>query len=180
MLLSIAAAVRVGNLLGESKAKRAAISTHASFFIAFFIAMGWSAMFLVFKDHWGKLFNDDPEVIRLVSSILPLVALFQLMDGLAAVVAGILRAQGRQATGAILNLVSYYIVGIPLGIYLTFKHDMELWGLWIGLTVALLCTSTVGGLIVLWADWDREVEKVMERLEDDRNLGDDAESAESV
>ena len=79
-------------------------------------------MFLVFKDHWGKLFNDDPgmtlflfshfrdtdngsEVIRLVSSILPLVALFQLMDGLAAVVAGILRAQGRQATGAILNLV---------------------------------------------------------------------------
>ena len=79
-------------------------------------------MFLVFKDHWGKLFNDDPgmvpflfshfrdahngsEVIRLVSSILPLVALFQLMDGLAAVVAGILRAQGRQATGALLNVV---------------------------------------------------------------------------
>lgn len=44
------------------------------------------------------------EVIRLVSSILPLVSLFQLMDGLAAVVAGILRAQGRQATGALLNL----------------------------------------------------------------------------
>ena len=39
--VSIAAAVRVGNLLGESKAKRAAIATYASFFIAFFIAMGW-------------------------------------------------------------------------------------------------------------------------------------------
>ena len=75
---------------------------------------------------------------------------------------------------------SYYIIGIPLGIYLTFKHDMKLWGLWIGLTVALVCTSTVGGLIVLWADWDREVEKVMERLEGDRNLGDDDESTESV
>ena len=79
-------------------------------------------MFLVFRNHWGKLFNDDPgmipfpfsrfrdadhglEVIYMVSSILPLVALFQLMDGLAAVVAGILRAQGKQATGAVLNLV---------------------------------------------------------------------------
>ena len=79
-------------------------------------------MFLVFRNHWAKLFNNDPgmafsllprfrdtesglEVIKLVSSILPLVSLFQLMDGLAAVVAGILRAQGRQATGAILNLV---------------------------------------------------------------------------
>ena len=39
--LSIAAAVRVGNLLGESNAKRAAISTHASFFIASLIAVGW-------------------------------------------------------------------------------------------------------------------------------------------
>ena len=47
----------------------------------------------------------DLEVIRLVSSILPLVSLFQLMDGLAAVVSGILRAQGRQTTGALLNLV---------------------------------------------------------------------------
>lgn len=43
--LSIAAAVRVGNLLGEAKGKRAAVATHASFFIAFFIAMGWRYIF---------------------------------------------------------------------------------------------------------------------------------------
>ena len=56
---------------------------------------------------------------------------------------------------------------------------MGLWGLWIGLTVALVCTSTVGGMIVLWADWDREVEKVMERLEGDRSPDED-ESTESA
>lgn len=67
-----------------------------------------------------------------------------------------------------------------MGVYLAFKHDMRLWGLWMGLTVALVFTSAIGSLIVLWADWDREVEKVMERLEDDRNLGDDAESTEGV
>lgn len=43
--LSIAAAVRVGNLLGQAKGKRAAVATHASFFIAFFIAMGWRCAF---------------------------------------------------------------------------------------------------------------------------------------
>jgi len=79
--LSIAATVRVGNLLGESKGKLAAVATHASFFIAVFIAMGWrcgfysyggfsdqlifaySTMFLVFRNHWGKLFNDDPGMV---------------------------------------------------------------------------------------------------------------------
>jgi len=64
--------------------------------------------------------------------------------------------------------------------YITFKHGMGLGGLWIGLTLALVCISTVGGLIVLRADWDREVEKVMKRLEGDRKSGDDDESTESA
>jgi len=65
-------------------------------------------------------------------------------------------------------------------VYLAFKHDMKLWGLWIGLTFAMLCTSAIGGLIVLWADWDREVEKVAERLEGDRKLPKDDEPTESA
>ena len=75
---------------------------------------------------------------------------------------------------------SYYILGIPMGIYLAFKHDMKLWGLWIGLTIALVSTSGIGGLIVLRADWDREVKKVMDRLESERNPGNDDEFAESA
>jgi len=75
---------------------------------------------------------------------------------------------------------SYYILGIPIGIYLTFKQDMSLWGLWIGLTIALVSTSVVGGLIVLWADWDHEVQKVMERLESERNFGNVDASVESA
>jgi len=57
---------------------------------------------------------------------------------------------------------------------------MGLLGLWIGLTVAMLCTSTAGGLIILWADWDREMEKVVERLKGDKNSGGDGESTEGV
>lgn len=67
-----------------------------------------------------------------------------------------------------------------MGIYLAFRQDMKLWGLWIGLTIALVFTSGIGGLIVLRADWDREVKKVMERLEDDRNPDGDDESTESA
>ena len=39
--LSIAAAVRVGNLLGQSKGKRAAVASQAAFAIAFFIGVVW-------------------------------------------------------------------------------------------------------------------------------------------
>ena len=64
-----------------------------------------------------------------------------------------------------------------MGMYLAFKQGMELWGLWTGLTVALVFSGVVGSLIVLRTDWDHEVKKVMDRLGGDRYLGNNDESA---
>ena len=63
-----------------------------------------------------------------------------------------------QSTGAILNLSAYYVLGIPLGLYLTFVREHALGGLWEGLTVALVYVSGVG----IWTgvrgvDWEAEV-----------------------
>ena len=44
------------------------------------------------------------EVVKLVSSIMPLLALFQVFDGTSAVTGGVLRARGKQFVGALLNL----------------------------------------------------------------------------
>jgi MATE family multidrug resistance protein len=46
-----------------------------------------------------------------------------------------LRGCGRQNLGAYINLTGYYIIGLPVGIYLTFIHKMGLIGLWVGLTI---------------------------------------------
>ena len=63
-------------------------------------------MFLVFRHKWAVIFNDDPEVTIMVAKVLPLVALFQIFDGIAGVANGILRARGKQGTGALINLRS--------------------------------------------------------------------------
>ena len=132
------------------------------------------------------MFNDDPQVVALVASILPLVALFQVFDGISAVTGGILRAQGRQVKqlpsfppeqkqtsdipqkflGALLNLSAYYIFGIPIGMYLAFHLHYELHGLWIGLTISLVYCSLLGTWFCLRTNWENEVEKVQERLKE--------------
>ncbi|GBE87674.1 Uncharacterized transporter [Sparassis crispa] len=175
--LSVATSVRVGNLLGEENAKRAGVAANASIIMSLVISLVWSAMFMTFRHSWAHLFNDDPDVVALVASILPLVALFQVFDGLGGVTGGILRARGKQFTGALLNLTAYYVIGIPFGIWLTFKHGLQLHGLWIGLTVSLVYCATVGVWICVRTDWDREVEKVRIRLAADqkRHHREDAE-----
>jgi len=94
------------------------------------------------------------------------VALFQVFDGLAGGAGGIFRARGKQFLGAMLNLSAYYVIGIPFGIWLAFSRHLGLAGLWIGLTVSLVYVATVGVIVCLRTDWDREVKKVEARLRD--------------
>ncbi|KAK0489073.1 MATE efflux family protein [Armillaria novae-zelandiae] len=165
--LSVATSVRIGNLLGESKARRAGIASNTSLVMSLIMSSLFCTMFLVFRNSWGYLFNDDPAVITQTAAILPVVAVFQVFDGGAAVSGGVLRARGKQVTGALLNLSAYYIIGIPLGILMAFKAGMGLHGLWYGLTISLIYCAVFGTLLCIRTDWNHEVAKVMARLKEE-------------
>ncbi|KAG0697233.1 MATE efflux family protein [Suillus ampliporus] len=176
--LAVATSVRIGNLLGERRARRAGVSANTAVVLAVAIAVVWSILFMSFRKSWAYIFNDDPEVVTLVASILPLVAVFQVFDGTSAVTGGILRARGKQFTGALLNLSAYYVIGIPFGIWLAFKKDMGLVGLWLGLTVSLVYCSAWGIYMCVTADWQKEVTKVLDRMAvETKKVEDDDESS---
>lgn len=90
----------------------------------------------------------------------------QISDGVAATAGAVLRALGLHTTGALINLTSYYIIGLPFGLWLTFepKWNLGLIGLWIGLSVALGYASVISFVLVWRANWVRAVERVRERL----------------
>ncbi|KAF7323676.1 RNA helicase [Mycena kentingensis (nom. inval.)] len=169
--LSVASSVRIGNLLGELNASRAKVAAHVSILMALAIALVWSTLYMTFRHSWAYLFNDDPHVVSMVASILPLVALFQVFDCNSAITGGILRAKGKQTTGALLNLSAYYILGIPLGTALAFNYHMGLQGLWLGLTMSLVYCAVIGTILCLRTDWEREVSKVVQRVEDEAAAG---------
>jgi hypothetical protein len=73
---------------------------------------------------------------------MPLVASFQVADGLAGSCGGVLRGQGRQHLGAAFNLVAYYVLALPLGIALAFHWGYGLPGLWVGTYTLLFLFSS--------------------------------------
>ncbi|KAF7431120.1 hypothetical protein PC9H_006840 [Pleurotus ostreatus] len=132
--IGVATSTRVGNLIGNRSAIDAKRAAHASAFVSVVVgALVMTAMLLT-KDVFGYMFSDDEHVVTLVARVMPLVASFQIADGLAGACGGVLRGQGRQHLGAIFNAVAYYVLALPLGITLAFHGATRLGleGLWIG------------------------------------------------
>ncbi|RKP24916.1 mate-domain-containing protein [Syncephalis pseudoplumigaleata] len=163
--ISITACNRIGNALGRKHANRAKLATHGALLLALAVSTFNTSLILVFKDDWGYLFNSDPEVVALVSKILPIAALFQIGDVFGGVGGGILRGTGQQHLGAYLTMFGYYTVSLPVGIYLTFVLDMGLAGLWWGLCVALFIVAAGEVWAILRLDWDEQVVRCQERIQ---------------
>ncbi|KNZ74949.1 hypothetical protein J132_05850, partial [Termitomyces sp. J132] len=166
--VSTAASVRVGHHLGAMDHRRARGAANASIFLVLMTSIFLSSTYMVLRESLARLLSNDPEVIETVVSVIPLVALLQIVDGNTCVTSGLLRAMGRQYTGALLNVSGFYLLGIPSSIYLAFGWDWRLHGLWAGLILAILYCSVIGTMLCLKADWPQEVEKVRNRCRDDR------------
>jgi len=164
--IGVAASSRVGNMLGLRNAKGAARAANTAAWLSMFMGGLVLAVLLGTRNVFAKIFNDDEAVVKLTAEVLPYVALFQIADGLNGSCGGALRGMGRQHIGAIVNIVSYYCIALPLGIWLAF-HGWRLQGLWLGQCIALYLVGTLEWAIVAFSNWDHQVEKAFERMDKD-------------
>ncbi len=148
LAIGSAAAVRVGQALGRGdpsgagRAGWAALTMGASFMAAA------AAVFLLFPTYIARLFTPDAAIISLSVTLLAVAALFQLFDGLQAVATGALRGAADTRTPMVAHLLSYWLLGLPLGYWLCFRRGLGAVGLWVGLCVALIVIGLV--LSVAW------------------------------
>lgn len=168
--IGIAASTRIANYLGAGliepakKATQVALSTGMCVSLLNFLAL------FLFRSQIANLFTNDERVIVLVNNVMWLVALMQISDAMNANSAGCLRGQGQTKIGGIVNLLSYYVVGLPLSLYLSFYSPWKgsLHGLWTGATVALTIIGVVQTYFALFADYDKLCEDARSRTQEPR------------
>lgn len=164
--VSIAVSTRLGNLIGAGALTATRIATRT--YLATFLCIGlFDATFLVLtRNVLPHAFTDDPEVISIVSSVMPILALFQLSDAGTALANAILRGLGRQSIGGYVNLGVYYGIAIPVAFFLCFgKPKLGLEGLWTGCLVgSCLIWAVEGTYCKVWS-WRKAVDEARGRNE---------------
>lgn len=149
--ISAAAAVSVGHAMGAGDKARAHRAGWLALGIgtAFMVLAG--AAFLIAPTPLIELFTHDPQVLAVGPSLLWIAAAFQIFDGVQTVCTGALRGLGETRAPMIANFVGYWILGLPLGMILCFVLKWGIYGMWIGLTLALIVISSI-----LLRRWSKE------------------------
>jgi MATE family multidrug resistance protein len=137
-----AASVLVGQAVGRGDPEGTRGAARAAFAcgVAFMAMTG--AVFLSLPEPLARLYSRDPGVIAVAASLIPIAGVFQIFDGTQVVASGVLRGLGDTRAPMVANLLGYWLVGIPVSIYLGFVAGVGPPGLWWGLVLGLGLVGT--------------------------------------
>ncbi|KAI4968860.1 hypothetical protein ZWY2020_046190 [Hordeum vulgare] len=118
--------------------------------------------FLVGTSEGLYAYTKDQEVVSYVASMMLILAVSGLFDGLQYVLSG--TADNRRLERFV-NFIAYHLVGIPAALVFTFKCHIGGKGLWLGILTGLV-TQTLLLLVISFGttNWDKEAMKAKDRI----------------
>ncbi len=149
--VSAAAAVSVGHAVGAGDAERVRRAGWLALGLGTSFMLLAAVVFLAAPGPLIALYTTDARVMAVGPGLLLLAAAFQIFDGIQTVSTGALRGLGETRAPMLANLVGYWVLGLPLGLTLCFVLKWGIYGLWIGLTLALVVIA-----LTLLLRWNRD------------------------
>ena len=141
--LSVAISARVGNAAGRKNSQEARFRGFVGVGVASLIMLVTATIILLFPSQIVSIYTSDTDVTSVAVQLLFMAAIFQLSDGLQVSGFGALRGLKDTTIPMIVNLIAYWIIGIPVAYYIGFGLGYGATGLWGGLIAGL----TVAGIL---------------------------------
>ncbi|ODV62243.1 uncharacterized protein ASCRUDRAFT_32293, partial [Ascoidea rubescens DSM 1968] len=163
--VGIASSTRVANFIGAKKANQSKISCKVGIVSSIFIGLLNCSILYFSRFQLASVFSKDDQVKSLITNIFPLISVIQIFDSINSVSGSILRGQGQQIKGCIINFSIYYFVAIPLSVMFAFYFDWQLIGLWLGIGIGLFLIAAIQSWFAMNVDWEMLVSKACERNE---------------
>jgi len=141
-----ASSVLVGHAIGEQDmphARRVAASALA-------VGAGYMALsaclLLAIPGLFASAYTSVPGVVAVAVLLIPVAGVFQVFDGLQVVSAGVLRGAGDTRAPLVSNVLGFWLVGMPVSLWLGFRAGLGVVGLWWGFVAGL---AAVAAFLVL-------------------------------
>lgn len=134
---AFAITTRVGQAIGRKKPREAKLAGWVGISIGTLFMCLTATVFMVFPEKLATILTQDPDVVAYSAGLLMLAGVFQISDGIQVLSIGALRGLKDTTRPMIINLIAYWLIGLPCGWLLAFEVGLEGRGLWWGLVIGL-------------------------------------------
>ncbi|XP_019163875.1 PREDICTED: protein DETOXIFICATION 29 isoform X2 [Ipomoea nil] len=170
---SAAISVRVSNELGAGHPRTAKFSVVVATATSLFTGIILGLIPILFRSRYPPLFSKSSSVQKLVYDLIPLLGFTIALNSLQPTLSGVAIGAGWQSYVAYVNIVCYYLVGIPIGLLLGFVFNKGVKGIWYGMIAGTVVQTIVLIVMVLRTNWNKEASLAGERM---RKWGGDSDS----
>jgi multidrug resistance protein, MATE family len=146
--IGIAASVRVGWAVGRGDEIAVRRAVKAALAAAIVVMTGFMLLFLLAPASIAELVTNQPEHVAIAVLLIPIAGVFQIGDGIQVASIGCLRGLGDVRSPVLVNVVGFWLIGLPLGCWLAFPHGLGAAGLWWGLVLGLFVVAIALFLIL--------------------------------
>ena len=141
--VSAATAVRVGHAVGRRDPAGARVAAGAGLLCGGGFMSLCTLAFVCWPGVLARAYTDQPGVLAVAMTLLPIAGVFQVFDGLQVVAAGALRGLGDTRAAMVVTIVGFWLVGMPVSVVLAFRSGSGPAGLWWGLVAGLAAVAIV-------------------------------------
>lgn len=150
MSLAIAITIRTGYFLGMGDPQAARISAWSGIATGVCLATITAIITATLRQPIALLYNTDPSVVLLASHLILLAAIYQISDSIQVAGGGVLRGYKDTRPIFFITLISYWLLGLPVGYILTFTSwltdPLGPAGFWYGFIIGL----TTSAILMIW------------------------------
>jgi MATE family multidrug resistance protein len=140
LALGMAGTIRIGFRVGAGEIEQARTSAAILIGMTIGIALVGSILIFLLRSNMVEFYTSELPVVELATTLLLFVAFFLVFDATQTACVGTLRGYKDTKRPMYIALVSYWVIGLPLGIVLglgLIGEPMRVYGFWVGLAVGV-------------------------------------------
>ncbi|KAK8940641.1 Protein TRANSPARENT TESTA 12 [Platanthera zijinensis] len=160
-----ATGVRVANELGAGNSNGAKFATIVAVITSSIIGVFFVVLILALHDKFAYIFTQSRAVINAVDKLSLLLAFTILLNSVQPVLSGVAVGSGWQSAVAYVNIASYYLIGLPVGVLMGWFFRLGVLGIWAGMIGGTVVQTLILTMMTVRCDWDKEALEAASRMD---------------
>ena len=144
--LGSATAIRTSFYKGAKDWKQVRKTTVAGIHLGIVVSTITCLVLFFFRNDISFLFSDDPKVCSIVILLLPILMLYQYVDGAQIVLANALRGLADVKSIMWISFITNFLIAIPAGYLLGFPFGMGIQGIWLAYPIGFVFSVILLGI----------------------------------